>query len=210
MRILSVILLVAVLLLSAACSPTLVEVTPPNLDEVARELGYSLAPSLAPEGFEFENYQILGDESDMLFEPFVSLHYKIFKDYSYHGIMIKYPYNYPPADGYDNLLERLGIAGWQRPDDAVCKVKVNGESAHLVKGMWSSGSISHISKPDPEFLATYTPVWDYDFCMSLYFNFELHQGETIGVMIMAMMSDSEDWITTGELVGMAESFPRTD
>ena len=53
MRAIVLALLATLLLLSTACGPALVAVTIPNLDDVTEALGYSLAPTYLPEGFEW-------------------------------------------------------------------------------------------------------------------------------------------------------------
>ena len=106
------------------------------------------------------------------------------------------------------MLERLGIE-WRRPDDAVFEVKVNGKAAYIVRGSWSAESLQKLNNPDPETLATYTPSWNYDMYLSLFFDFELSQDETVGVMMRAMLYPTE-WITSSEMVKSAESLQRVD
>lgn len=205
------VLLVIPLLLVGACTTSLVPVPPPNLDGVEEALGYSLAPTHLPEGFEFDQYQLLGFTESIvspMLVPFASVMYKRYKDYAYHNVFIQYPLSFPPSVSEDFLLESLGLE-WQRPEDAVTEVKVNGEMAYLVRGSWSAESLQKLGNPDPEFLATYTPSWDYEMYFSLYFDFELSPDETVGVMVMALLYPSE-WITAIELVKIAESLRRID
>ena len=213
MRGLTLALLVVILLLAGACGTSLVPVPLPELDEVIEALGYGLAPTSLPEGFEFDQYDVLGkpDDFDMmpLGGPFASVLYKRYKDYAYHHVVIQYPLSFPPSVSDDFLLESLGLE-WQRPDDAVSKVKVNGETAYLVRGSWSVETLEQLQKADPELLAEYTPEWDYEgLYLSLYFDFELSPDEVVEVMIQALFYPSE-WITATELVKIAESFQRID
>ena len=162
MRILTLTLLVATMLLSSACGGTLVPVPPPNLDGVEEALGYSLAPTNLPEGFEFVQYQLLGFNESVFpstLVPYASILYQRFKDYASHSISIMYPSTFPPPVSDNYLLESLGLE-WQRPDNAVSEVEVNGETAYLVRGSWSTETLRQLNKPDPELLAEYTPVWD--------------------------------------------------
>ena len=86
---------------------------------------------------------------------------------------------------------------------------MNGEKAHLVYGSWSADSLMMWVNPDLEFLATYTPEWDYDMYLNLYYDYKLPSGETVGVMIRAIFDPSEG-ITEKEMVKIAESIRRID
>jgi hypothetical protein len=211
MRILILTLLVVTMLFCGACGASLIEVPLPDLDGVTEALGYSLAPTQLPEGYELEQYGVSGISESVVSSypmPSAMLFYKKYEDYATHQFIIQYPPNHPPSISDDFLLETLGIE-WQSPDDAVSEVEVNGETAYLVQGSWTAESLHHLINPDPEFLATYTPEWDYDFYFSLFFDFELSSGETVGVIIRDMANTGE-WITAKEMVAIAESLQRVD
>ncbi len=210
-RALTLTLLVVTMLLCGACSTKMVEVATPNLDGITEDLGYSLAPTQLPEGYELEQYGVDGiSESVVLSYPMPSamLHYKKYEDYATHQFIIQYPPNLPPSISDDFLLETLGIE-WQRPDDAVSEVEVNGKTAYLVQGSWSAESLQHLINPDTEFLATYTPEWNYDWYFSLFFDFELSSGETVGVIIRDLLNSAER-ITPDEMIKIAESMQQVD
>lgn len=202
MKRLTLTLLVVTLLLSGACGTALVEGPPPELDDVEEALGYSLTPAYLPEGFEFDKFQPL--ESP---EFTASVDYRRFSNNAYHHIFIRYPQSFSPSDE-DNLLPELLGPDWQRPGDTMSEVKVNGETAYLVRGAWSDDTMWELASSGPKILETVTPNWDYDVYLSLYFDFELSQDETIGVMIQAMLYPSE-WITAKEMVKIAESLKRS-
>ena len=128
--------------------------------------------------------------------------------FSCNKFTIHYPADFPSSENDDLVLEKLGLE-WQRPDDAVLEVEVNGKTAHLFQGNWSLESFSHLIKPDTEFLATYTPVWDYDLCLLLFFDFELSSGETVGVIIGDSIHTSEG-VTPDEMIKIAESIRQVD
>ena len=88
-------------------------------------------------------------------------------------------------------------------------MEVNGKTAYLVQGIWSAESINMLTSLDTEALATYTPSWDYDWYLSLSFEFELPQNETVGVVISATLSSAE-WITPDEMIKIAESMQQVD
>ncbi len=195
-------LLVIPLLLVGACGPSLVAVPPPELDGVIEALGYGLAPTQLPEGFEFVRYDVIGEG-----KPLASVVYNRFKDYASHSILIMYPQSFSLSVSDNFVFEYLGL-DWQRPDDAVSEVKVNGATAYLIRGSWSAETLTKLARLDPD-LAEYTPGWDYDMYLSLYFDFELSPDEVVGVMIQAMLYPA-DWITEKEMVKIAESIRRID
>ncbi len=196
--------LIMSILLVGACGTSLVPVQPPNLDNVTGVLGYSLAPTLMPKDFEFERY----DVSEIGIDSIASISYGRLHDSSYQVILIMYPLSFTSSPIDNPLVESL-LLNWQRPDDAVLEVRVNGEKAYIVHGSWSADSLRKWVNPDPEFLATYTPEWDYDMYLSLYCDYTLPSGETVGVMIRAMFHPSEG-ITEKEMVKIAESISRLD
>lgn len=208
-------LIISMLLVMACTTPS---ASPLNLDGVEEALGYSLAPSYLPEDFEFLRYDVLLDEmytikpGDQVATPlerlYASVDYRRFKNNAYHHIFIMYPQSFSPS-GEDNFLpERFG-PDWQRPEDTISEVKVNGETAYLVRGSWSGETLWALATSDPKILETISPDWDYDIYLSLYFDFELSQDETISVMIQAVFYPA-DWITAKELVKIAESIRRLD
>ena len=201
MRGLTLALLVVILLLVGACGTSLVPVPLPELDEVIEALGYGLAPTSLPEGFEFKQHDV--NETAGI----ATISYVRFHDFSYQEILIMYPLSFSLSISDNPLLESL-LLNWQRPDDAVSEVRVNGEKAHLVYGSWSADSLMMLVNPDPEFLATYTPEWDYDMYQSLYCDYTLPSDETVGVMIRANFNSSG--ITAKEMVKIAESLQRVD
>ena len=203
------IILAAVLLLSAGCGAPLVEAPPPDLSQIEEVLGYSLAPAALPESFEFKSCEILGYTESIVSStliPYACLYYNGCRDYPTGSIMVQYPRQFPPTVSDDYLLESLGIE-WHRPDDAVKEVSIDGHTAHIVRGGWSGESMHCLTSLDTEALAEYTPVWNYDLYLSLYFDYELSSDETIGVSLTALLYP-EDWITSGEMVGVAESLQR--
>ncbi len=215
-KILALTLLCVIVTLGSSCSTKMVEVATPNLDGITEDLGYSLAPTQLPEGYELEQYGVDGIREPVVPSypmPAAMLHYGKYKDgkykdYATHRFIIQYPPNLPPSISDDFLLETLGIE-WQRPDDAVSEVEVNGKTAYLVQGSWSAESLQHLINPDTEFLATYTPEWNYDWYFSLFFDFELSSGETVGVIIRDLLNSAER-ITPDEMIKIAESMQQVD
>jgi len=211
MKRLIIVLLAALLLLSTACAPVMVAVDTPNLDGITEFLGYSLAPTQLPEGYEFDKYNLQGvDElvASLMEELSAILVYEKHENNATNEFIIHYPADFPSSESDDLVLEKLGLE-WQRPDDAVLEVEVNGKTAHFFQGNWSLESFSHLINPDTEFLATYTPEWDYDMYPMLFFDFELSSGETVGVTISDSIHTGER-VTPEELIKIAESMQQVD
>jgi hypothetical protein len=130
MRALALTLLAVVIMLSGGCGATMVEIALPDLDNVTEALGYSLAPTRMPEGFEFNDYQLLeypGLPTPISDDFTAILYYGRYENYASHNIFIQYPQSSPPSVSDDAWLESLGIE-WHRPDDAVSEVKVNSKN----------------------------------------------------------------------------------
>ncbi len=210
-KILALTLLCAIVTLGSSCSTKMVEADIPNLDGITEVLGYSLAPAQLPEGYEFEKYNLQGVDElavSLMEELSAILVYEKHENNATNKFTIHYPADFPSSENDDLVLEKLGLE-WQRPDDAVLEVEVNGKTAHLFQGFWSLESSSHLIKPDMDFLATYTPEWDYDLYFSLFFEFELSSGETVGVMISDSIHINEK-VTQEELIKIAESMQQVD
>ena len=205
--IIGLILVMLLAAVSCAPSPTPVPTPPPapapapapDLDGVQEALGYSLAPDYMPEGFEFHLYQVMevgGPVADVVYRK------------SNHHIFVRYPQRHPWGAVSSLLQERLGL-DWQRPEDATSIVKVNGKPATVIRGMWSADTLQQLAKPDPELLRDFIPEWDYDFAMSLYLEYELFDDNSIVVKLETIF-DPAEWITTEEMVKIAESLRQLD
>jgi hypothetical protein len=189
------------LILSTACSPALVSIQPPNLDEVNEALGYGLAPTIMLKGFEFDSYDVSSNE------PYTTtLVYKRLKNSDYQYLFVMYPVSLPSSTDEVLTLENL-VLKWQHPDDSSIRTEVNGEKAQLVYGSWSDDSLSQLENPDPDFLTTYIPEWNYNKDHSLYLDYKLPSDETIKIVIR-VLSNPFGWISGDELVTIAGSIVR--
>ena len=204
MKFIAPLLLITILLLGSACNPSLVTVQPPNLDDVADALGYSLAPTRMLEGHEFDRYDVV----DFLIDDFAHIVYGGQHNSIYQYISIMYPGSFLQYFSDVPIWESLEVE-WQRPGDAVLEVRVNGEKAHIVQGSWSIESNRTLAEMDQDVLATFIPEWDYEIYLTLYFDYKLPSDETVGVMIHTMMPNPPEWITNAELIGIAESIVHT-
>jgi len=201
------VLTIVISLLTTACNPTLVSVQPPSLDDVTEELGYSLAPTIMPTGFEFDRYEVGDSDSEII----TTIAYKRIQNGEYQHIIFMYPVNLPSYTNSVYTLENL-VLKWQAPDDASVRVEVNGKESYIVYGGWSDKSLRELivnkEIPNPDFLATYVPEWNYDAHYNIFFDHELPLGEIVSMMIRAL-SNPFGWITIEELIAIAESIVYT-
>ncbi len=172
-------------------SPTPEPTSTPTLplDEITEGLGYALAPGYLPEDLELSQVEMSGSRLASL----------IYQDQG-RLLNISYPISFP-SGGY---LVRGVDTSPKRPDDALSEVEVKGEIAYLVRGQWSAATIARGPGADPDLAE-----WDYDFILSLFFDFHISQDNKVGVIIQARFSPA-DWITGEELVKIAESLGRSD
>jgi hypothetical protein len=184
---------------NACTAETMVSIQPPNIEDVTRTSGYILAPTILPKDFEFEKYEVFDDGTDII----TIINYKRQRGTDYQQIIIVYPVNLPSPSTDVLSLDNLEIE-WLHPDDASIRVAVNGKESYLVYGGWSDDSLRELENPNPDFLATYTPEWNYHIYINLYFDYELPSGEIVKIVIRALTYPFE-WITTDELVKIAES-----
>jgi len=166
---------------------------PAELREVHDTLGYAVAPTYLPDGFTYQSWDQAG--------PLIAT---LTYQGANHQLFVFYPLEYSATGMSGPLWERLGL-DWSRPVDAVSQVKVNGQTAYLVRGRWSAETLRLLERLDPDLLSKHTPVWDYKFTLSLYFEHTLSDGSPVGVRLDALMEPA-DWITPAELIKIAESF----
>jgi len=194
-----VIFLVVVMLVSGCTSVSFEPTIPIDVvNELKERLGYALAPYYLPEGFEFAKYDEL-----LLIDIGSPVVYLIYSSPSEdHHFVISYPEVFYPEG--NPMFDFLGI-DLQRPSDAITTVQVNGESAYLIRGFWSEETIEE-KIPVGDYKGA---VWDYDFYLSLYFEYKVNVDETVGINIMASPYAPE-WMTSEELIRIAESIGRVD
>jgi hypothetical protein len=185
---LATLIVVPVILLAGCNSGT--SQFPDELSEVRDALGYGVAPTYLPDGFEFHSWKV--DEP---------LSAALIYQSSTHLLLVSYPVTLS-AGKESPLWENLGL-DWQRPKDAVSQVEVDGQEAYLVRGGWSADTLNKLAKLDPG-LRDHVPGWDYDSSLSLYFDYELPQGDSVGVRLATRRP--AELIVTAEMIKIAESF----
>ena len=153
-----------------------------DLDRVIDMLGYVLVPGYVPAGFETPNVSVSGGRALVTYE------------HSDRRFLVAYPITFYP-EGNPLMLE-LGLI---TPGDALTEVSVGGVGAYVVRGEWSADTIIQGPGIDPNFA-----TWDYPISVTLFFEYMLAGGNEVGVAIKAF-SEPSAWITTAEMVKIAES-----
>ena len=193
LSIISVFILIIILVVGCQPVPALSEQETINIEHT---LGYVIAPTWLPEGFEFSHTVM--DSNDVT-DYSAMINYRNL-DKNLH---MMYPSELPSSLGMSEWLsENLGL-DWQAPEDAVFKVEIKGEEAYLQIGIWSEEVLNAIAKPDMDKLKTMTPEWDYDIFKRLFFKFKLSDGQAVDVVLLAVFDP--DWITADEMLKIADS-----
>lgn len=153
-----------------------------DLDRVIDMLGYVLVPGYVPAGFETPNVSVSGGRALVTYES------------SDRRFLVAYPVPFYPEG--NPLMVELGLI---TPDDALSEVSVEGAPAYVMRGEWSADTIIQGPGIDPNFA-----TWDYPISVTLFFEYTLAGGNGVGVAIKAF-SEPSAWITTAEMVKIAES-----
>lgn len=160
----------------------------PGVANVARQLGYALAPTFLPQGFTLAGVSGAGSAS-------------VTQIYQQTGaatrsVIIAYPVEFTP-DGASGPL------GWQRPHDALDELRLGDQAAYVMRGGWSDASIIAGPGLDPE-----DAEWDYDKSLALFFSCATDDGDRIALAIQALPGPV-DWISVSEIVDIAHSLRHT-
>ena len=184
-----------------ACTPREPVISPDFAEEIKEALGYALAPTYLPEGFELTKDEdrvapilIKGETGH------VNLMYT--KYYPSRGatLVLSYPETYGKSNP---AMERLGLIV---PEDAISEIRINGEAAFLFHGYWTLETLRRIIR----LTTPLNPEWDYENGhISVRFAFSIPSGEMIWVWLGTLWLGDEiapgDEITEKEIIRIAES-----
>ena len=184
--------LIAAITLSS-CTPSEPILPSDTAEKVKEALGYALAPTYLPRGFELERG--VGDVSPILTVGAIStahlLYTKSFPEKV--SLALSYPESYGLSDP---LMERIGL---KIPEDAVSEIRINNELAYLFHGSWSADTLEQVGQavvPD-------NPKWEYSHQVSIKFAFAMPNGERTWVRLGTIWPTEE--ITEKDIVRIAES-----
>jgi hypothetical protein len=190
-------LISSVLILMTGCQSEPI-ISKEEITSIKADLGYVIAPTWLPEGFESMDLYEHMDEN-MTIRSFGELSYSD----SQVVVFLRYPADTPMSLGGSNpLFEALNL-DWQAPEDAVEMVRVKSRDAYFIQGIWSTEVLKALNRLDEEKLHSMAPEWDYDFAKTVYFEFELSSKEVVNVSLAVMYR--AELISREELIRIAES-----
>ena len=165
------------------------------IKKIEARLGYTLAPTYLPDGFEFVP---LGDSSLNVIEtiPLSSSKYvyqkRVSKDDTAEIFM-----SYPSYEGkYSSFEERIGL---EVPVDAISEININGVTAYLFHGNWSMDTLGRIARVE----VPINPEWDYEGNSSIRFAIDVPDNERVWVVVTTIIPTDE--VSEKDLVRIARS-----
>ncbi|MFC2070266.1 hypothetical protein ACFLTB_03765 [Chloroflexota bacterium] len=180
-----------------ACAPGEPMIPPDEAVIIKENLGYALAPTWMPEGFEYAGPFTGGTVSDRAFTKQV-----IFQNYSKivsmeetagSGLFMIYPLH---ADTSDSVEKRLGL---EAPEDAISEIDINGTTAYLSHGSWSNETMRRVA----QLVLPLNPEWDYDNGTSIRFTIDVPDEDRVWVSISTIFSIG--YVTDKDLIRIARS-----
>ena len=196
-KVLALVLISSLLVLPSGCRADPI-ISEDEISAIQADLGYVIAPTWLPEGFELMDVYEHTD-GDIAVRSAGELTYTG----SQVVVFLRYPADAPTAlSGTNWLFETLNL-GWRAPEDAIEMIEVNERDGYFIRGSWSAEVLKAITELDEEKLHSITPDWDYDFAKSVYFEFELSSKEVIKVSLSAIYH--AELINREELIRIAES-----
>ena len=173
-----------------ACTPREPVISPDFAEEIKEALGYALAPTYLPEGFELTKD---GDRVDPILiwgeTGHFNLMYTKYSPSQGATLVLSYPETYGESNP---VMERLGVTV---PEDAISEIRINGETAFLFHGNWTLETLVRIS----QLITPLNPEWDYESNhISIRFAFSIPGGEMIWVWLGTLWPGDE--VTTGDEV----------
>ncbi len=163
-------------------------------EKIKEKLGYALAPTYLPEGFEYapgvENPR--SDLNSTARETY-QVYYKVVSLEEAAILAIIYPFDVPESA---SIEEKFGL---EVPEDAVKEIDINGIPAHLQHGSWSNDTLKRIARLE----LPINPEWDYDGAISIRFAINVPDKGRIWVCISTVFPTDE--VTDRDLIRIARS-----
>ena len=202
-RIFVLLMVFSILILMTGCQAEPI-ISEEEIASIKADLGYVIAPTWLPDGFEsMDDYESLNRNLN----GYIQVGYFGTLTYDYYSstviIFLQYPADTPVTLGGTNPLFEVLNLDWQAPEDAIETVEVDGKEAYFIRGSWSAEVLKAFNRIEEDKLRNMTPEWDYDFRKTVYFEFELSNGEIVDVLLAAM-HDAEQ-ISQEEMIKIVES-----
>ena len=188
-----------------ACSPAEPILPGEIADTVRANMGYVLAPTWLPEGFEYSGPDIEHmniESSGANIKTFPGSQTMIL---GYHRVvsmqqMDNFLISYPSSDTYPASSQKIQeILDLSPPDNAITEVTVNGRTALLYHGRWSDETLKRIQRLERPL----DPEWDYEGSISVRFPIDVPGEGEIWVSISTVFTVVE--LTEDDLIRIAKS-----
>ena len=165
-------------------------------EEIEQNLGYALAPTWLPEGFDYSGPSIHDIAFDQTYgDPEIVQGYSKIVSLEETAQLVL---SYPAPDVNPPSLESA-FAELVPPDDAVSEIEINGAAASLVTGTWSKETLQRIQKVE----LPLDPEWDYNGGYSLRFSIDVPGQNRVPVSLFTVFAAAG--ITGDDLVRIARS-----
>jgi hypothetical protein len=180
----------------SGCAPAEPLLPEETITQIKGRLGYALAPTWIPDGFEFES-EIASPDSSVGIAGTTQA-YLAYDNKDVVGEMDLLLMIYPaPASVDSSFMEQIGVI---KPEDAVSEIKINGDTAYLTRGGWTDETLRRISRIE----LPINPEWDYAGGYSIRFTIEVPDNERVWVRLFTLRPT--DRINEQDIVKIARSF----
>jgi hypothetical protein len=186
--------LVSVICLTA-CAPGEPVLPSEAIEKIKARLGYALAPTYLPEGFEYDPG--IGDPGTVSIVVSTSIARQMYKKEVTGEETIYLAMNYPSTSPTTTSFEeRIGA---EVPEDAISEIDINGMTAYLYNGSWSADTLRRIARVE----LPINPEWDYDGGTSIRFAIDVPDNERVWVDVRTVLPTDE--VTDKDLIRIARS-----
>ncbi|MFC1947971.1 DUF4367 domain-containing protein [Chloroflexota bacterium] len=168
-----------------------------SLEEIEKKLGYVLAPTYMPEGYEYGSLkEVLTQAEGITRQPVYLFYHKEFSSGETLALMMEYPIE--DNESSSSFLEQFGLI---KPDDASTEIDINGMTATLNHGGWTEETKERVSKLE----FPIEPEWDYDYGTSIRFYVEVPENEKVHIQLTTSLPISDSELSEEEMIKIAES-----
>ena len=164
-------------------------------EKIKENLGYALAPTWLPEGYEYAGPF---PNSIMANRAFSSK--PMLQGYGKNasaGIGDSLIMSYPTEDTIPSAFQEM--IGLIPPEDAITETEIDGNAAYFYQGNWSEETLKRVAKLEEPI----DPDWDYERNISIRFTIDVPDEGNIWVSISTIFYVED--ITQKDLVKIAES-----
>ena len=168
-----------------------------SADEIKEKLGYVLAPTYMPEGYEFgSSKEVLTQSEGNTQHPVYLFYYKEISSGKTLALMMEYPIE--DNESSSTFIAQFGLI---KPDDATTEIDIQGMTATINHGGWTEETKERVSKLD----FPIEPEWDYSYGVSIRFYVEFPDNEKVQIQLTTSLPISDINLSEEEMIKIAES-----